>query len=259
MISNLAFVHPKAQLGIDVIVEPFAYISCDVIIGDGTWVGPNATVMDGARIGKKCRIFPSAVVSGIPQDLKFKGEESTAEIGDNTTIRECATVNRGTAAVGKTIIGSSCLLMAYSHVGHDCKIGNNVIIGNSTALAGEVDVDDWAILSAGSMVHQFTHIGAHVMLGGGAKVRIDVPPFIKADRDPLSFLGLNSVGLARRGFEKCRIDEIHEIYRAIYQKGMNFTQALEFVEKEFKSSADRDYILEFIRKSERGIIRARQD
>jgi UDP-N-acetylglucosamine acyltransferase len=257
MISNLAFIHPEAKIGKDVIIEPFAYIAANVTIDEGTWVGPNSTIMDGARIGKKCRIFPSAVVSGIPQDLKFRGEESTVEIGDNTTIRECATVNRGTAAVGKTIVGNNCLLMAYSHIGHDCFIGNNVIVGNSTALAGEVDIDDWAILSAGTMVHQFAHIGAHVMIGGGAKVRIDVPPFIKADRDPLSFLGLNSVGLTRRGFEKERIDEIHEIYRAIYQRGMNFSQALEFVEKEFKSSLDRDYILEFIRKSERGIIRAR--
>ena len=257
MISNLAFIHPEAKIGKDVIIEPFAYVAANVTIDEGTWVGPNSTIMDGARIGKKCRIFPSAVVSGIPQDLKFRGEDSTAEIGDNTTIRECATVNRGTAAVGKTIIGAGCLLMAYSHIGHDCFIGNNVIVGNSTALAGEVDIDDWAILSAGTMVHQFAHIGAHVMIGGGAKVRIDVPPFIKADRDPLSFLGLNSVGLIRRGFEKERIDEIHEIYRAIYLRGMNFSQALEFVEKEFKSSPDRDYILEFIRKSERGIIRAR--
>jgi UDP-N-acetylglucosamine acyltransferase len=147
--------------------------------------------------------------------------------------------------------------MAYSHVGHDCAIGNNVIIGNSTALAGEVDIDDWAILSAGTMVHQFAHIGGHVMIGGGAKVRIDVPPYIKADRDPLSFLGLNLVGLTRRGFEKERINEIHEIYRAIYQRGMNFSQALEFVEKEFKPSSDKDYILDFIRKSERGIIKAK--
>jgi UDP-N-acetylglucosamine acyltransferase len=257
MISNLAFIHQEAKIGIDVIIDPFAYIAANVIIGDGTWVGPNSTILDGARIGKKCRIFPSAVISGIPQDLKFRGEDSTAELGDNTTVRECATVNRGTAAVGRTVVGNNCLLMAYSHVGHDCLIGDNVIIGNSTALAGEVDVDDWAILSAGSMVHQFTHIGAHVMVGGGAKVRIDVPPFIKADRDPLSFLGLNSVGLTRRGFEKERIDEIHEIYRAIYQKGMNISQALDYVEGEFKSSPDRDYILEFIRKSERGIIRAR--
>jgi UDP-N-acetylglucosamine acyltransferase len=257
MISNLAFIHPEAQIAKDVIIEPFAYIAGNVIVGEGTWIGPNSTILDGARIGKKCKIFPSAVVSGIPQDLKFRGEDSTAEIGDNTTIRECATVNRGTAAVGKTIVGDNCLLMAYSHIGHDCLIKNNVIIGNSTALAGEVDVDDFAILSAGTMVHQFAHIGAHVMIGGGAKVRIDVPPFIKADRDPLSYLGLNSVGLTRRGFEKERIDEIHEIYRAIYQQGMNISQAMEYIEKEFKPSADRDYILEFIRKSDRGIIRAR--
>lgn len=257
MISKLAFLHPEAIIGKDVIIEPFAYIAGNVVIGEGTWIGPNATILDGARIGRNCRIFPSAVVSGIPQDLKFRGEESTAELGDNTTVRECATVNRGTAAVGKTIVGNNCLLMAYSHVGHDCAIKNNVIIGNSTALAGEVDIDDWAILSAGTMVHQFSHIGAHVMIGGGAKVRIDVPPYIKADRDPLSFMGLNSVGLTRRGFEKERIDEIHEIYRTIYQKGMNISQALDFVEREFKSSPDRDYILEFIRKSERGIIRAR--
>jgi UDP-N-acetylglucosamine acyltransferase len=257
MISKLAFVHPEANVGKDVVIEPFAYISGNVIIGEGTWVGPNSTILDGARIGKNCRIFPSAVVSGIPQDLKFRGEDTTAEIGDGTTIRECATVNRGTAAVGKTVVGSNCLLMAYSHVGHDCLIKNNVIIGNSTALAGEVNIDDWAILSAGTMVHQFSNIGAHVMVGGGAKVRIDVPPYIKADRDPLSFLGLNTVGLTRRGFTKERIDEIHEIYRAIYQKGMNFSQALEYVEKEFNPSPERDYIINFIRKSERGIIRAR--
>ncbi|MDO9580867.1 MAG: acyl-ACP--UDP-N-acetylglucosamine O-acyltransferase [Bacteroidales bacterium] len=257
MISNLAFIHPDVKLGKDVTVEPFAYIAGNVIIGDGTWIGPNSTIMDGARIGSHCRIFPSAVVSGIPQDLKYRGEESTVEIGDNTTVREGVTVNRGTAAVGKTVIGKNCLLMANSHIGHDCTIGNNCIIGNSTGLAGEVEVDDWAILSGGTLVHQFTHIGAHVMIGGGAKVRIDVPPFIKADRDPLSYLGLNSVGLTRRGFEKARIDEIHNIYRVIYQNGMNFSQALDRVEKEFNSSPDRNYILDFIRKSERGIIRAR--
>lgn len=257
MISNLAFIHPDAKIGKNVTVEPFAYIAGNVVIGEGTWVGPNATIMDGARIGEKCRIFPSAVVSGIPQDLKFRGEESIAEIGDNTTVREGVTVNRGTAAVGKTVVGKGCLLMAYAHIGHDCVIGNNCIIGNFSGLAGEVKVDDWAILSGGTLVHQFTHIGAHVMIGGGAKVRTDVPPFIKADRDPLSYLGLNSVGLTRRGFEKERIDEIHNIYRVIYQNGMNISQALDNIEKEFKPSPDRDYILEFIRKSERGIIRAR--
>jgi UDP-N-acetylglucosamine acyltransferase len=257
MVSNLAYVHPDAKLGKDVIVEPFAYIAGNVIIGDETWIGPNCTIMDGARIGKKCKIFPSAVVSGIPQDLKFRGEDTTAEIGDNTTIREGVTVNRGTSAVGKTVVGDNCLLMAYCHIGHDCAVGNHVIIGNTTGLAGEVKVDNWAILSGGTLVHQFARIGAHVMVGGGSKIRIDVPPFIKADRDPLSYMGLNSVGLTRRGFDKERIDEIHNIYRAIYLSGMNIGNAMEHVEKEFKPAPDRDYIIEFIRKSERGIIRAR--
>ena len=201
--------------------------------------------------------FPSAGDDSIPHVSTVIGAETTSEISDNTTIRECATRNRGTSAVGKTVLGNSCLLMAYAHVGHDCVIGNNCIIGNSCGLAGEVTVDDWAILSAGTLVHQFTHIGGHVMIGGGTKVRTDVPPFVKADRDPLSYLGLNTVGLTRRGFEKERIDEIHNIYRAIYQSNMNISQALEYVEKEFKSSPDRDYILEFIKKSERGILRAR--
>jgi len=257
MISNLAFVHPDAKLGKDVTVEPFAYIADNVVIGDGTWIGPNATVMYGARIGKNCKVFPSAVVSGIPQDMKFVGEETTAEIGDNTTIREGVTVNRGTVAAGKTVVGTNCLLMAYSHVGHDCIIGNHCIIGNTTGLAGEVKVDDWAILSGGTLVHQFARIGAHVMVGGGSKIRIDVPPFIKADREPLSYMGLNSVGLTRRGFEKERIDEIHNIYRAFYQNGMNISKALDYVEKEFKQTPDRDYIINFIRNSERGVIRAR--
>jgi UDP-N-acetylglucosamine acyltransferase len=255
MISESAYVHPDAKIGENVTIEPFAYVAGNVLIGDGTWIGPNAVVMDGARIGKNCRIFPTAVVSAIPQDLKFRGEETTAELGDNVTMREGVTVNRGTAAVGKTVVGDNCLLMAYSHIGHDCHLGNNCILGNASGLAGEVKVDEWAIISAGSLVHQFTRIGAHVMIGGGSKVRVDVPPFVKADRDPLCYMGLNIVGLTRRGFEKERIDEIHNIYRAIYQNGMNFSQALEFVEKEFKPSPDRDYIVSFIRNSERGIIR----
>jgi UDP-N-acetylglucosamine acyltransferase len=257
MISRLAYIHPDARLGNNVTVDPFAYIAGNVVIGDGTWIGPNATILDGARIGKNCKIFPTAVVSGIPQDLKFRGEETTVEIGDGTTLREAVTVNRGTAAVGKTIIGDNCLLMACSHIGHDCSIGNNCIIGNATGLAGEVKVEDWAILSGGTLVHQFTRIGAHVIVGGGSKIRIDVPPFIKADREPLSYMGLNTVGLTRRGFEKERIDEIHNIYRALYQNNMNLSQALEYVEKEFRQTPDRDYIIDFIRNSERGVIRAR--
>jgi UDP-N-acetylglucosamine acyltransferase len=259
MISNLAYVHPEASLGENVSVEPFAYISGNVVIGDDTSIGPGAVVHDGARVGRNCKIHSGAVVSGIPQDLKFRGEETTAEIGDNTIIREGVTVNRGTIAVGKTIVGSNCLLMAYSHVGHDCSVGNNCILGNMTGLAGEVKIDEWVILSGGTLVHQFCRIGAHVIIGGGIKlVRSDVPPFLKADRDPLSYMGINTVGLTRRGFDKKRIDEIHNIYRAIYQSNMNVSQALEYIEKEFKPSPDRDYILEFIRKSERGIIRGQK-
>ncbi len=258
MISSLAYVHSDAILGENVTVEPFAYIGGNVVIGDGTWVGPNSTVMDGARIGKECRIFPSAVVSAIPQDLKFKGEETTAEIGDRTTVREGATVNRGTASAGKTVVGSDCLLMAYSHVAHDCVLGNNVIIGNTTGLAGEVKIADWAIISGGSLVHQFARVGAHVMVGGGSRIRIDVPPFVLADREPLSFLGINKIGLARRGFDQERIDEIHNIYRVIYLGKMNFTKALETVKNDFKPSTDRDYIINFFENSERGVIRARE-
>jgi UDP-N-acetylglucosamine acyltransferase len=255
MISNLAYIHPNAKLGKDVKVEPFAYIAGNVVIGEGTWVGPNSTILDGARIGKNCKIFPSAVVSGIPQDLKFRGEETTAEIGDNTTVREGVTINRGTAAAGKTVVGNNCLIMAYVHVGHDCAIGDYCILGNGTGLAGEVKIDDWAIVSGGTLVHQFAHIGGHVIIGGGSKVRMDVPPFIKADRDPLAYMGINSIGLTRRAFDKGRIDEIHNIYRALYQSGMNTSKALEHIETEFAESTDRDYILDFIKNSERGIIR----
>jgi len=255
MISNLAFVHTNAKLGKNVTIEPFAYISGNAIVGDNTWVGPNAVILDGARIGKCCRIFSGAVVSGIPQDLKFKGEETTAEVGDNTTIRECVTLNRGTVSKGKTVIGNDTLLMAYVHIGHDCAIGNNCILGNGVQLAGEVRVDDWAIISGGTMAHQFTRIGGHVIIGGAGKIRIDVPPFIKADREPLAYMGINSVGLSRRGFEKERMDEIHEIYRAIYLSGKNTSQALEFVENNFKPSSDRDYILDFFKNTERGVIR----
>lgn len=257
MVSNLAYVHPDAKLGKNLTVEPFAYIAGNVVIGDDTWIGPGAVIHDGARIGTGCRIFPGAVVAGIPQDLKFRGEETTVEIGNNTTVREGVTINRGTSAAGKTVVGNNCLLMAYSHVGHDCLLGNECILGNLTGLAGEVRLDDMVTLSGGTLVHQFGRIGSYVFIGGGIKiVRADVPPFIKADRDPLSFMGLNTVGLSRRGFSKDRIDEIHEIYRAIYNNGMNTTKALDYVEKNFKPSPDRDYILEFFRTSRRGVIRS---
>ncbi len=255
MISDSAHITPGAIVGKAVTIDPFAFVAADVIIGDETWVGPGAVILDGARIGRNCRIFPSSVVSGIPQDVKFRGEITIAEIGDNTIIREGVTVNRGTVTTGKTVVGNNCLIMAYAHVGHDCVIGDNCIIGNACGLAGEVRIDDWAILSGGVLVHQFSRIGGHVIIGGGSKVRTDVPPFIKADRDPLCYMGLNTVGLNRRGFGKERIDEIHNIYRIIYQSRRNTTQALEYLEKEFMSSPDRDYILNFIRDSGRGIIR----
>ncbi len=255
MISDSAYITPGAIVGKAVTIDPFAFVAADVIIGDETWVGPGAVILDGARIGRNCRIFPSSVVSGIPQDVKFRGEITTAEIGDNTIIREGVTVNRGTVTTGKTVVGNNCLIMAYAHVGHDCIIGDNCIIGNACGLAGEVRIDDWAILSGAVLVHQFVRIGGHVIIGGGSKVRTDVPPFIKADRDPLCYMGLNTVGLNRRNFGKERIDEIHNIYRIIYQSRRNTTQALEYLEKEFKASPDRDYILNFIRDSGRGIIR----
>ncbi len=257
MISDLAYIHPDAKIGEGVTIEPFTFIAGDVIIGDGTWIASNVTIHDGARIGKNCRIFPGAVISAIPQDLKFKGEATTAEIGDNTTVRECATVNRGTAAAGKTVVGSNTLIMAYVHVAHDCFVGNNCILVNYTGLAGEVKVDDFAILGGGTVVHQFVHIGGHVIIGGGSKVRMDVPPFIMADRDPLAFMGLNSVGLSRRGFTKEKMEELSNIYKALYKNGMNTTQAVQHIEKEFVSTTERDYIIDFIKKSERGIIRAR--
>ena len=255
MSQNLAYIHPNAKIGKDVTIEPFAYIAGDVEIGDGTWIGPNATILDGARIGKNCRVFPGAVISAIPQDLKFKGEVTTAEIGDNTTMRECVTINRGTSARGKTIIGNNCLLMAYVHVGHDCVLKNNIILGNGTQLAGEVEIDDMAILSAHALVHQFERIGSHVMIQGGTKVNKDIPPFIIAAREPITFAGLNIIGLRRRGFNAEKVAEIQEIYRNLYAKGMNVSQAVAHIEANMPQTTERDIILNFIKGSKRGIVR----
>jgi len=258
MRSELAYIHPDARIGKDVVIEPFSYIAGDVEIGDGTWIGPNVTIMNGARIGRKCRIFPDAVISAIPQDMKFAGEESTAEIGDNVTIRECVTVNRGTKTTHKTVVGNNTLLMAYVHIAHDCVVGNNCVLVNSVGLAGEVIIDDWAILGGGTSVHQFVNIGGHVMIGGGSKVRKDIPPYVKVDHEPLTYFGINSIGLTRRNFSNEKIEEIHEIYRLIYQKGLNFKQAMEKIENEMPATSERDYILSFIKKSKRGIIRGKR-
>lgn len=255
MKQPLAYVHPEANIAENVVIEPFVTIDKDVIIGEGTRIGSSVTILPGTRIGKNCQIFPGAVIGAVPQDLKFRGEYSTVEIGNNTTIREFVTVNRGTAAKGKTVIGNNCLLMAYVHVAHDCVVGNNVILVNNTQLAGEVIVDDFAILAGMVAVHQFVHVGSHVMIAGGSLVRKDVPPFIKAGREPLSYVGINSIGLRRRNFTNEKIREVQEVYRYIYQKGLNISQAVEIIEAEMPASTERDEILLFIKDSKRGIIR----
>jgi UDP-N-acetylglucosamine acyltransferase len=259
MTHSLTSVHPDAIIGKNVQIESFTTIYRDVRIGDNTWIGPNVTIMDGARIGKNCRIFPGAVISAIPQDLKFSGEITTVEIGDNTTIRECVTINRGTKSKGKTIIGSNCLVMSYVHVAHDCVIGNHCILVGYVGLAGEVEMEDWATLGGGCMVHQFVRVGAHAFIQGGSKVGKDVPPYILAGRDPLAYAGLNIVGLRRRNFTQEKMQELNEIYRTIYQKGMNHSDAVNYIESNFSVSQERDHILAFIRSSERGIIRGLLD
>ena len=211
--------------------------------------------MEGARIGKNCSIFPGAVIAGVPQDLKFDGEETTAEIGDNTTIRECVTINRGTSNRMKTVIGENCLIMAYSHIAHDCKVGNHCIFSNNSTLAGHITIGDHVILAGMAAVHQFVTIGDHAFIAGGSLVRKDVPPFVKGAREPLSYVGINSVGLRRRGFSAEKITEIQNIYRLLYQKNYNNAQAAEIIEAEMIASPERDEILQFIRNSQRGIMK----
>jgi len=251
----LTNIHPEAKIGNNVIIEPFATVQKNTVIGDDCWIGPNATIMEGARLGRNCKVFPGAVISGIPQDLKFKGEETTTEIGDNTTIRECVTINRGTVDKYKTVVGSNCLIMAYAHLGHDCIIGNYCILGNTVQLAGHVVIDDHAIFGGACAVQQFSKIGSHAYIGGGSLVRKDIPPYTKAAREPLAYAGVNTVGLRRRGFSSEKIAEIQDIYRVIFLKNLNNTKALEVVEQEFPQSVERDYIIDFIRTSERGIMK----
>ena len=255
MINKLAYVHQDAEIGKNVVVEPFTTIAADVKIGEGTCIGPNVTIMDGARIGKNCKIFPGAVISAIPQDLKFAGEVTTAEIGDKTTIREAVTFNRGTVAKGKTVVGSNCLLMAYVHIAHDCVVGDNCILVNNTQLAGEVEVGDFAILSGSVLVHQFVKIGAHVMVSGGTKVRQDVPPFVTAAHEPLAYVGLNSIGLKRRNFSSEEINIVQDIYRIVFQEGLNTTNALNKIKSEIQNSNAKQIIVDFIENSKRGILK----
>ena len=255
MHQPLAYVHPGAKIDKSVVIDPFVTIENNVIIGKGTWIGSNVTIMEGARIGQNCRIFPGSVISAIPQDLKFNGEDSVVEIGNDTTIRECATINRGTSASGKTIIGSNCLIMAYSHVAHDCNIGDYCIIVNGVALGGHVTIGDYAILGGNSAVHQFVTIGRYSMISGGSLVRKDIPPYVKAAREPLSYIGINSIGLRRKGFTEDKITEIQDIYRILFQKNNNNTQAVIKMQAELKSSPERDEIISFVQNSGRGIMK----
>ena len=255
MNQPLAYIHPGAKIAQNVVVEPFTTIHDNVKIGSGTWIGSNVTIMEGARIGENCRIFPGSVISAIPQDLKFEGEDSLVEIGNNVTIRECVTINRGTKAHGKTEIGNNTLIMATVHVAHDCIIGENVILVNGVLLAGHVTIGDYAIIGGLAGIHQFIHIGAHAMVSGGSLVRKDVPPFVKAAKEPLSFVGINSIGLRRRGFPSEKIREIQNIFRILYQKKNNNSQAVSIIEGEFEATPERDMILQFIRNSQRGIMK----
>lgn len=251
----LTCIHPEAVIGKDVKIGPFVTIDANVEIGDGTVIDSNVTIHSGARIGKNCHIHSGAVVSDIPQDLKFKGEDTVAIIGDNTSIREFVTIHRGTASKGKTVIGNNCLIMAYCHVAHDCELGDHVIMSNTVQLAGEVVVDDWAVVGGGALVHQFTHIGKHVMLQGGSLVNKDLPPYVMAGRYPLSYEGVNAVGLNRRGFTKEQIYAIQDIYRTLYLSKLNTTDAVAKIEAELPESPERDEIVNFVRNSKRGIVR----
>ncbi len=253
--SNLNYIHPNAKIGKNVTISPFASIYENVEIGDDTWIGPNVTIFPNAKIGKNCKLFPGAVIAAVPQDLKFKGEDSIVEIGDNTSIRECVTVNRGTVDKMKTVVGSNCLIMAYTHIAHDCIVGDNVIIANSVNLAGHVDIEDWVIIEGGTGVGQFVRIGAHSFISGLTGVRKNVPPFTKAAREPLQYVGVNSVGLRRRGFSNDSILQIEDIYRTLYVKGHNVTNALAIIEQEAPASKEKDQILNFIRNSKDGIMR----
>lgn len=255
MISSLAHISPDAVLGKDVKVDPFAVIHNNVTIGDGTHIMSGAVIMEGTSIGKECLVFPGAVIGGIPQDLKFIGEKTSVEIGDHTTIRECVTINRGTQDKWKTVIGSHCLLMAYAHVAHDCVLGDHVILANSVQLAGHVEVGDHAIIGGMAGAPQFSRIGAHTYIAGHTVINKDVPPFIKAGRVPICYAGVNSVGLQRRGFSNETINGILEVYRTIYNKGLNTSQALEFVQQQLPPSTEKDSIVAFIKESKRGIIK----
>lgn len=259
LISPHAIVHPDAKIGPGVRIDAFAIVEDNVEIGENTHIHPAAIVRYGARIGSHCEIHPQAVISGEPQDLKFVGEETVAIVGDHTIVRECATINRGTASAGLTKVGSHTLLMAYSHVAHDCFVGDHVIIGNATQVAGEVHIDDHAIVSGGALIHQFVRISQHVMIQGGSRIVKDIPPYTLIGREPAMYCGINIVGLRRRGFTNDQVFLINDIYRTLYNRGLNNSEAIEIIEKECDSCFERDLILNFIKSSKRGIVRGTID
>lgn len=255
MINPLTYIHPDANLDPTVKIDPFTVIHKNVEIGEGTWIGSNVTIMEGARIGKNCRVFPGAVLSAIPQDLKFGGEKTEVIIGNNTTIREFVTIHRGTLDRRKTVIGNNCLIMAYSHVAHDCFVGDHCILSNNTTLAGHITIGEYAILGGLTAVHQFCKIGAHSFITGGSMVRKDVPPYVKAAREPLSYVGVNSVGLKRRGYSLEKINHLLDIYRVLFVRGYSISHALSIIETQIPATDERDEILTFIRDSNRGIMK----
>jgi UDP-N-acetylglucosamine acyltransferase len=254
-LSPLASIHPEAEIGPGVTVSPFATIEANVRIGAGTWIGPNATILSGSRIGAHCRIFPGAVIGGMPQDLKYDGEDTTAVIGDHTTIRECCTINRGTTDRMTTRVGSHCLLMAYTHVAHDASVGDHCVLANNANIAGHVTVEDWVIIEGVVAVQQFVRIGQHAFVAGGSLVRKNIPPYVKVAREPLSYIGVNAIGLRRRGFPDEFVRAVEDIYRTLYITGGNMSQAIKVVEMELPVSDAKETILDFIRASDKGIVR----
>ena len=254
MISPLAHIHPDAQIGENCEIGPFCFIDANVVLGDNTKLMNSVTVLNGTRLGKNNVIFPGAVIGAIPQDLKFRGEDTTVEIGDNNTIRENVTINRGTAAKGRTVVGNNNLLMEGMHIGHDCIVGNGCIIGNGTKLAGEVIIDDFAILSANVLVHQFCHIGSYVMISGGTRTGQDVPPFCIAAREPVAYCGLNLVGRKRRNFPIEVINALHSAYLILYQNSRLFNERIEEIRQTVPSCKEVDYLIDFLVSSKRGFI-----
>lgn len=256
-IHPAAIVSGKARIGNDVAIGPFTVVDADVVIGDGTQIGPHVYCANGARIGKECRIHNGAVVATLPQDLKFKNEVTTFEIGDNTTVREFCTLNRGTTEHMKSVVGSNCLLMAYVHVAHDCTIGNNVILANGIQMGGHVTIEDWVIVGGLTAIHQFVSIGQHTMIGGHFRVPKDVPPYILAGGTPLTYEGLNIIGLRRRGFSREALDSLSKAYHLLYLSKLNVSQAAQKIRQELTLTAEVQNLLAFIEQSKRGIITSR--